>query len=551
VVFRVVEGRPTRVTKVTVNGLDAAPEAGAALGALPIAPGAIFTLSAYDAARARIADALGRTGWATAEVRQRAEVHPEAATAEVTYDVTVGRRWRFGQISIAGPSELPRGRILDQALGAVTPGAWWDESRLAVAQARVFQLGAFGGVRVQRAKPDEEQGTIGIVVVIQPAPFRTVRVGPGLELTPIKWDLHLLGSWQDRNFFGDLRKFGVEAQLGWAWIPTPFREVSAGPAGHITFDFSQPGAFARWLDASVRFQVERGVEQGYDYFAQRLKLSLPLRLASRWKLVPSYNIEVYTLSNYGSLFTPNLASGGPSLENCQGNICLLSYLEQFIAWDGRDDPLNTRSGVFAGITVQEGFHVGGFGYRYLRFFPELRLFKPVWGQTIVAMRARVGGLIPLSEPGLPPIVVRFAAGGPLSMRGYYTRRLAPMALENGLWIPLGGNGIVDGAVELRFPVAGPVGGALFVDAASISDASGNPQEWVRALDPATLQWAVGFGVRYVTPFGPLRVDLGFRLPDRWSLAPDAFPAVPYTRYPDGGFHREPIIAINVSLGEAF
>jgi hypothetical protein len=96
-----------------------------------------------------------------------------------------------------------------------------------------------------------------------------------------------------------------------------------------------------------------------------------------------------------------------------------------------------------------------------------------------------------------------------------------------------------------------VGGALFVDAASISDASGNPQEWLHALDPATLQWAVGFGVRYVTPFGPLRVDVGFRLPDRLPLDKDAFPAVPYTHWPDGALHREPIIAINVSLGEAF
>jgi translocation and assembly module TamA len=550
IVFRVTEGRPTRVTKVTVNGLDAAPEALALAGTLPLRPGDVFTLAAYDAARARIADALGRTGWATAKVEQRAAVIPETATAEVTYDVTPGRRWRFGAISITAPTELPRGKILDQALGAITPGAWFDESKLPIAQARVFQLGAFGGVRAQRAEPDEAKGTIGVVISIRPAPFRTIRVGPGVGLSPYRWDLNVASSWQDRNYFGDLRRLTLEARVGYAWLPTPITPVKQGPIFLLAADFSQPGAFTRWIDTSARIEVERGKEQAYDYQAERLRLSLPLRLASRWKLVPSYNFEIYTLSQVGILASPTLATTGPVLENCRGDVCLLSYLEQFIAWDGRDDPLNTRRGVYLGLTLQQGLDIATYGYRYLRLLPEARFFQP-FGPVVLALRARVGALIPLGEPGLPPLVARFTAGGPLSMRGYYTNRFSPMALEGSQWVPLGGNGVADGAVELRFPLAGPLGAAVFVDAANVSDASGSPTEWQRALDPATFQWAVGFALRYATTFGPLRLDVGFRLPDRWSLDPNAFPAVPFTRWPDGAFHREPIMAINLSLGEAF
>jgi translocation and assembly module TamA len=551
VVFRVHEGRPTRVSQVTVNGLDAAPEARALVGKLPLKPGDIFTLSAYDGAKGRIADALSRTGWATAEVTQRATVLPDRATAEVTYDVVPGRRWRFGPIAIVAGSELPRGKILDQALGAITPGEWFDESRLPVAQARVFQLGAFGGVRVQRAKPDEARGTIGVIVSIQRAPFRTVRAGPGVDITPIRWDLHLLASWQDRNFLGDLRRLYLEGRGGYAWLPSPFRPFRHGPTYLLTAEFSQLGALTRYVDTTARVEVERGIEQAYEYQAERLRLSFPLRLASRWRLIPSYNIEVYTLSNYGALFTPQPGTAGPSLENCKGSVCLLSYLEQVVAWDGRDEPLSTRRGVYVGITLQQGLDIASYGYRYLRLLPEARYFRPLWGQTVLATRFRVGALIPIGEPGLPPLVARFAAGGPLSMRGYYTRRFAPMALEGTQWVPLGGNGVVDGSVELRFPIAGPVGGAVFVDAASISDASGSPTEWRRALDTATLQWAAGFAVRYITPFGPLRLDVGVRLPERLTLAKYAFPAVPYTHYPDGGLHYEPIIAVHVSLGEAF
>jgi translocation and assembly module TamA len=380
-----------------------------------------------------------------------------------------------------------------------------------------------------------------------------VRVGPGLDLDPIRWNVQVFASWQDRNFMGDLRRLMLEAHVGYAYLPTPFRPYKEGPVWLLAADFSQPGAFTRWVDASARLEYERGVLQGYDFQAQRLKLSLPLRLAPRWKLVPSFNVEVYTLSNYGALFTPSLVPGvgEPALENCKGNVCLLSYLEQLVFWDGRDEPLNTHRGVYVGITVQEGLDIATYGYRYLRFVPEARFFRPIAGPTVFASRFRLGALVPLGEPGLPPLAARFTAGGPVSMRGYYPGRLAPMVLQGDQWIPLGGNGVVDGSLELRFPLSGPVGAAVFVDAAAVSNASGSPTEWQHALDVSTLQWAAGFALRYLTPFGPLRLDVGFRIPTRWSLSPSAFPSVPYTRYPDGGFHHEPLMAIHLSLGEAF
>lgn len=551
VVLRVAEGRPIRVAKVTVNGLDAAPEARARVGDLPIRPGDVFTEGAYDAARAEIATALATTGWATAEVTQRAVVLPDTATAEVTYDVAPGRRWRFGAVSLAAGAQLPRKKILDQVDAVIRPGDWWDESKLAEAQARVFQLGAFGGVRVQRLRRvDEQRGTIPVEVLVQRAPFRTVRAGPGLGVQAIRWDAHALAGWQDRNFYGELRRLSVEGRLGYAWLPNPFATTKAGTVGLVSTEFSQPGAFTRWVDASARLEVEKGIEQAFDFYSERLKLALPLRLRPRWKLIPSYNLEVYDLSNYGLEVVPGRTSSA-TLENCRGSVCLLTYLEQTIAWDGRDDPLNTRRGLYVGLSVQEAINVAGYGYRYLRLFPEARYFRPFGERTVLALRGRVGALVPLFETGAPPVVARFQAGGPLSMRGYYNRRLAPMERQDGEWVPVGGNGLADGTVELRFALTGNLGGAVFLDAGGVSDASAVPSAWQQALDPGALQYAAGLGLRYRTPFGPLRIDVAARLPDRLSTDLSAFPAVPYTRWPDGTYHREPIVAVHISIGEAF
>lgn len=554
VVFQVREGRPVRVSKVTVTGLDEAPDAQRRAGKLPIATGQVFTEGAYDAAKGALLAALQSTGWASAEVTQSAVVLPQTGAAEVTYAVRPGARYRFGPIFIAGSSAVPRDRIREQVGASIHPGEWWDESRLAAAQARVFELAVFGGVRVTRGTPDPASGTIPVVVAVREAPFRTLRAGPGLGFQATRWEAHALVGWQHRNFLGDLRRVGADLRVGYAWVPNPVAPAKEGPVALLSGEFQQPGAFTRWVDTSARLELERGVLNAYDFFAERLKLGLPLRIAPRWTLVPSYNLEVYQLSRYATDFTPGAPAdgNGPVLENCEGSVCLLTYLEQRIAWDGRDNPVNTRRGYYVGLSVQEAFHLATYGYRYLRLVPEVRAFYPLGRSVVLALRARAGGLIPLGEEGEPPVVARFTAGGPLSMRGYYTNRLAKMVRQRGAWVPVGGNGLADGSLELRIDLEHGFGAAVFLDGGSVSDASSLPTAYQTALDPTRIQWATGLGLRYRTPFGPLRVDVAARLPGRFEGDDRSrFPPVPYTFWSDGTPHREPILAVHIALGEAF
>lgn len=557
VVFHVSEGEPVRVSRIERKGLEAAPDAARLVADLPLREGAVFTVADYDAAKGAIVAALQSNGWATAEVKQSAVVLPDAGTAEVTYEVRPGERYKFGPIFVAGTAAVPRELVRDQAAAAIHPGEWWDESRLAIAQARVFDLGVFGGVRVTRGTPDPRSGTIPAVVAVREAPFRTLRFGPGLGFQATRWEAHGLVGWEHRNFFGELRRVSTDLRAGYAWVPTPWGSSKEGPVALLAGEFQQPAAFTRWVDASARVEIEKGLLEAYDFWAERLRLGLPLRLAPRWSVVPSWNLEVYQLSRYALDFVPGATptDTGPTLENCVGSVCLLSYLEQRLAWDGRDDPVNTRRGFYVSLAVQEGFHVGAYGYQYLRLLPELRAFHPL-GPTVLAFRARFGALVPLSEQGAPPLVARFSAGGPVSMRGYYTQRLGVLVRQRGDWVPVGGNGLADGSLELRFGVSRAVGGVVFLDAGAVSDASASPTEYQTALDPTRLQFAAGLGLRYHTPFGPLRLDVAARLPDNFQGPSKTwFPPVPYAYAEDGRLaqqpHREPVVAVHLALGEAF
>jgi translocation and assembly module TamA len=269
---------------------------------------------------------------------------------------------------------------------------------------------------------------------------------------------------------------------------------------------------------------------------------------------PSYNLELYQITGTVDVRRgeTGVASGANELlQSCRGTTCVLSYFEQRIALDLRDDPINTRRGLYLSFAVQEGFTVLGNGFPYLRLLPEVRAFLPVFKRTVLAGRLRLGLLRSLNS-GDPPVVARFYSGGPSLMRGYYTRRLSPVVEgdDPGEFFPVGGEGLLDGSVELRVPLAGSLGAAVFLDYGVVT------QSREEALDPGNFQYAAGVGLRYNTIFGPLRVDVASRLPRRtangWEM-----PSVPVLRGQGdrlvdlGVRHAEPIVSVHLSLGEAF
>jgi len=554
-VIRVDEGLPVLVSEVRVEGLEAEPEALAGLGRrpldkLPLKAGQVFRENRYDEAREAIEKALTTNGYPRPEVEQRAQVDPAADRATVVYAVRSGGRFRFGNVFISGAAQVPRSTLRELAGDELEPGSWYDATKLPRVQARVHDLGVFGGIRVSPGKPDPDRGTVPILISVREAPFRTVRLGPSLGIEAARWDASMTAGWADRNFYGGLRKLKLDLRLGWSWIKTPFQSTDDGYSGLAAADFTQPEAIGRRVDFNSRVEVERRVEDGFKYRVERLRVGLPVRLLPRTlTLFPSVNVEYY--HTQGEATQVQVGGATQTLLSCPGQAsCLLPFLEQRVDLDLRDDSVDTRRGLYLSASLQEGLRPFGQGFRYLRLVPELRAFYPL-GRTVIAARGRVGVVRSYAGDALP-IVARISSGGPGQMRGYYTRRLSPMvALGNGGFAAVGAAAALDGSLEVRFPLAGSLGGVLFVD-------GGNA-----FLDSADLwrvdrlQWAPGLGIRYKSPFGPVRLDVAGRLPTRaggrWVV-----PSVPVLALqPDGRLldtgttHTEPLLGFHLSIGEAF
>jgi len=177
--------------------------------------------------------------------------------------------------------------------------------------------------------------------------------------------------------------------------------------------------------------------------------------------------------------------------------------------DLRDHPLTPTKGLYADLRVSKGTRFALGKFEYLQITPELRLFWPV-GPAVLALRGRLGTIT-----GDVPVTERYYGGGISSMRGFGQRGLSPRALAAGVCdangvcpsnlIVIGGTALLETSAELRIPLPRvPFGAVVFFD-------GGDVTRTLSELDPAHEYFAVGLGLRWLSPIGPIGADVAYRL----------------------------------------
>jgi translocation and assembly module TamA len=543
--LKVQEGEVTHVTAFEVRGLDGLTEKQrkSILGALPPKVGKPFLEDEWAQTQRTLADRLQELGYAAATLEAQATVDVKTLEAHLEIEATLGKRYRFGPVQVQNPDgHVPERMIRESVESAVTPGDWFTPDPLKEAQARLFQLGVFSAVKVTRGELDEEQGVAPIVADVREAPFHSKKFGAGLGADQLRDEARLTYEYQDRNFFGGLRKLTFRAKVGYAllassqetgllaFVSVARRDPGAqqGPFGLLHGEFEQPDVLVRWLSFQTSLELSHTIEPAYQATGGIAKVGLVARPTSHLGFAVSLNPSYYRLTRPPDLSTTTTNFYGCSLD------CALVYLEQAAIWDHRDSVLEPKSGYYLGINLQEGgtnrlLPDGSSQYEvlnYLRVLPEARGYVSFFRDRFtLAARARLGILHSLTGAD-SAIPVRFFSGGN-DMRGFSARRLAPfVAAPNdvctkylaadalpaghcpgyGDQLPVGGNTLVDGSIELRWNAWESLTIATFVDAGYVSKAELSV-EILRQLNVA-----VGIGVRYRTPIGPIRLDVAVRLP---------------------------------------
>ncbi|HEX5715477.1 MAG TPA: BamA/TamA family outer membrane protein, partial [Thermoanaerobaculia bacterium] len=207
----------------------------------------------------------------------------------------------------------------------------------------------------------------------------------------------------------------------------------------------------------------------------------------------------------------------------------LSSLIPSFLWDRRNDPILATRGWSSLAQLQYAFPALGTDGDFLKLFLQQTQYLDLRNYGTVAASLRVGGIEPFSrlepdeDPELPEdlpnanvfIDERFFAGGANTHRAYgrddlglrgQTLILRPDRVgdQEDDFAAVGGTGLFLFNLEYRFPLFGAVGGTVFYDAGNVW------ADW-RDMDPADLKGGAGVGVRYLSPIGPLRLDIGWKL----------------------------------------
>ena len=566
VTVEVEEGPATNTRSVTIRGIDELPPklraaaTSAATSKLPL--GKRFEELDYVAAEGAVKRALTDNGYAYARVVRAAHVDLVEHAADVAFDITPDKPARYGKVTFEGLGDLPDAPVR-RALN-LTEGDAYSTADIDSAKQAILDLGAFSSVEIvsDLPEPAPEEHIVPLTVKVERSLLHRLRLGGGIELDVIKTDLHGLVGWESRNFFGGLRKFTVEFRPGVVLYPTRLPTFQAPtnylPEEKLRVELRQPGFLEARTGGLFRAEfniypviLSPQVDKSAPVVGYReAKASVGVD-RSIWKfyVAPTYNIQDNVPFTY-------IGAQDSSLQPI-----ILSFIQLYGSFDYRNDRVHPTKGVFLSNDLQlAGGPLGG-SASDLKVQPEARAYVPIVKGLSVAVRGTLGFLFPrnyghateeaANNNAAPTDVGRdewvrdsqivffrgFFSGGPSSNRGYPLRGVGPHGIvpffnpgvqsqelalrcdphdpqysEARCSLPLGGLSLWEFSGELRVNVKGPFEVAAFCDTSDVS-----PRQLQYRFN--YLHLSCGAGARYDTPVGPIRLDVGYRIPGMQVLGP--------------------------------
>jgi outer membrane protein assembly factor BamA len=292
----------------------------------------------------------------------------------------------------------------------------------------------------------------------------------------------------------------------------------------MTGTYRERHAFRSDSDLLISLTSEQAVRTTFNYARQVTSAELLHRLNPQVSISGRYALEFTRL--FDERIPPDEQ---PVIDRLFPQI-RLSMLSAGVSWDRRDNPLVPTRGTLASADAELAAEAIGSQVGYIKGFFQLSGFRALdsRARSVLALRAQLGVArgfrdpVPIIGPdGAPltsangqpltevdvPISQRFFAGGGTTVRGFQLDRLGAPEILNPDGLSLGGNAVTVFNAELRRVVATLLRRNLalvgFVDAGNV---------FARASDVefGRLRGATGFGVRYDSPLGPLRLDFGFK-----------------------------------------
>jgi len=422
---------------------------------------------------------------------------------ELHYAIRPGKRQLVRDVLVRGLDNTQPSLVQNRI--QLRAGDTISQSQIADSQQKLYDLSIFSKVQTALQNPDGVEESKYVLFQLDEADQYSFNVGVGAELARIGGGVTTFDAPAGRTGFSPRITLGISRLNVLGLAHTISLQTLASTleqralASYVAPQFT--GNENLTLTVSALFDNSRDVrtfaaqrEEGSVQLGQRLSRanSLQYRLSFRRATVKDLKISPFLIP----LLSQPVQVGQFSMSFVQ---------------DRRDDPVDSHHGIYN--TIDAGISLPVFGTRtdFTRLLMRNSTYHRLSREVVLARSLQFGFIQRLA--GIPqiPLAERFFAGGASSQRAFPDNQAGPRDLETGF--PLGGSALLFHSTELRFPLLGDnVGGVLFHDMGNvypdIKDISFRfRQQNIQDFD--YMVQAVGFGIRYRTPVGPLRVDLSF------------------------------------------
>ncbi|GLS40935.1 membrane protein [Mesorhizobium tianshanense] len=444
-------------------------------------------------AEASIVRALKEEGRPLAKVTDREIVADHAtATLDVTLTVAAGPVAGYGDTTVEGTEKVDRD--FTEYMTGLKRGRQYSPEEIDDARDRLLGLEVFNSVTLKEADSLDADGNIPIGVEVSERKPRYFGIGGTFSNTE---GLGLEGYWGHRNLFGRAEKLRIEGKIS---------GIGSNELTELNYNagimFEKPGVVgpASKFFAGVKTVFEH--PDAYDHFSVKGNTGLSYELDKQQTVSAEVALDYSRIEDSFGKHTYLIAS------------VPLQYV-----YDNRDNRLNPTKGFRVLAYVEPSYDILS-GAAFVKLRGEGSAYQSLDSASkfVFAERVAIGSIVGAGLQDVPADR-RFYAGGGGSVRGYAYQGIGPKDIDNQ---PIGGLSLFETSVEMRIAITDTIGVVPFVDAGTVST-----EEFP---DFSDMKVGAGVGLRYITPFGPLRIDA----------------AVPLDRDPD-----DPRFGIYAGIGQAF
>ena len=517
---------------------------------------------------------------ATQSREERKTAPVPQSSVRVIYKIHEGPQTHVRRVFVTGYDHTRPGVINRQV--QVKPAQPLREGQVVDSQRRLYNLGIFNRVTISPQNPNGTDPDKNIVVLVEEAKRYTIAYGGGFEVQRLASTTSPTGGEVQaapRGIF-EITKLNLTGRAD----SLSLKLRGSTLQGRALLGYSAPNVLTNpKLSAQATAFAERTrdintfTETHYEGSVQLTDqqshaTTLLVRYSFRKILVSNLNIPPEEIPLFQQ---PTLVS------------------EFSGTWvrDTRDNPADATKGWLNSANFGVADTYLGSSASFIRFLYQNSSYHPIKRRFSFARSVRFGVLAPYRDtislafpaptveplPRVIPLPERFFAGGGTSLRGFALNQAGPRDSVTGF--PVGGQAMLVLNQEFRFPLRLPwvgdkVGGAFFYDGGNVySKVNKINLHWASpkpVFDPANptqclfnctnelnyFSHTIGFGARYATPVGPIRVDLGYALNRPSFVIPIPCPSgTTPTTCPTGslGFKstRLPAFQIFFSLGSSF